>query len=346
MSMFLNRILEPPRYGWQTTPTRWQVFREALHRMNLVRSRKHWLAFSNWFWTAGLGVFAALFFLQHFSLAGAIGGFLYGMVWMGSHGTLWLHRYGTHRAFEMPSRFWRMVLRHLSIKVVPEEIYIVSHHVHHAMPDESGDPYYAERGGLYCFLADTNHQPIARDLSAEDYDRVVGLLAHTGIVPNSYAQYLRWGSVAHPLRLSLLFAANWLGWYAALFLLGGHDLAVAIFAGAFFWAVGIRTFNHAGHGGGRDRRKDGVDFNRRDRSVNQWWPGFVAGEWHNNHHLFPRSARAGLLWYQLDLPFLFVRLLHRIGIVSSFRDGKPQFEAQYRDSRRTRGPSSPTGRNA
>ena len=39
----------------------------------------------------------------------------------------------------------------------------------------------------------------------------------------------------------------------------------------------------------------------------QLWPGFVAGEWHNNHHLFPNGARAGFLGYQMDLPWLLIR---------------------------------------
>ncbi len=52
-------------------------------------------------------------------------------------------------------------------------------------------------------------------------------------------------------------------------------------------------------------------FATRDRSANCWWLALPAlGEgWHNNHHAFPRSARFGLRWYEVDPGFLFIRLL-------------------------------------
>ena len=323
---FLGRVLEVPSYGWTTPdgalskPTPIQLVREALSRMNVLRSRKAWLPFTNWFWTLSLTPFLVAFALQHFSIALVAAGFVYSMVGMGSFGTLWLHRYATHGAYTFKSRLARFVTANLVIRVVPEEIYVISHHVHHAKADEPGDPYNAAAGGLYCFLADTNHQPIAKDLSRDDYARVCKLMEPTGIRGNTYEQYLTWGSYAHPVRTSLSFALNWAFWYAAFFLVGGHALATALFGSALFWAIGIRTFNFTAHGSGEDRRRDGVDFSRRDTSINQLWPGFVAGEWHNNHHLFCSSARNGFLWYQLDAPYLYIRALAALGGISSYRD--------------------------
>ena len=54
--------------------------------------------------------------------------------------------------------------------------------------------------------------------------------------------------------------------------------------------------------------------------MNQFWPGYVAGEWHNNHHLYPSGARCGFLPYQLDLAWEVIRALSWIGAVSSYRD--------------------------
>jgi fatty-acid desaturase len=68
-----------------------------------------------------------------------------------------------------------------------------------------------------------------------------------------------------------------------------YGLACAVFGSAGIWAVGVRTFNYEGHGKGEDKRRDGVDYNREDMSINQVWPGYVAGEWHNNHHLLPKQ---------------------------------------------------------
>ena len=325
---FIDRVLDPPSYGWERSPSTKELLRELASRVNVFASRKNWLAFSNWFWTLALAPFLVVFFVRDFSVPLLFAGFVYGMVLMGSYGTVWLHRYGTHRAYSFSYPLWRFITRNLVIKVVPEEIYIVSHHVHHVRSEQSGDPYNAKRGGLYCFLADTNHQPIAKDLSPSDYKKAAKLVRHTGMHINSYSQYQRWGSLAGPLRTTLHFALNWAFWYAVFWAIGGHALACALFGGAHVWAIGIRTFNFAGHGSGEDRRKPGLDFHERDHSVNQLWPGFVAGEWHNNHHLYPNSARAGFLPWQLDMPWVFIRTLAALGLVDWYRDRRAEF---YRD---------------
>jgi stearoyl-CoA desaturase (delta-9 desaturase) len=91
------------------------------------------------------------------------------------------------------------------------------------------------------------------------------------------------------------------------------------------WAVGIRAHNYDLHAGGKDRRKEGVDFDRQSLAINAVWPGFVAGEWHNNHHLFPQSVRAGFLWWQPDVSFAFIRLYKLLGGVTSWRDFRDRF---------------------
>ncbi|HEX4348301.1 MAG TPA: fatty acid desaturase [Vicinamibacterales bacterium] len=332
---FLDRILRPPSYGWQDAngalivPTKGQVIREALSRTNVFASSKRWVAFAGWFWVLCLSPFVVLFFFKYFTWWGLAAGFAYGMVMMGTHGTVWFHRYSTHRAYTFRNAFWRELTRQLVIKVLPEETYVVSHHVHHAKSDQPGDPYNARGGFLYCFLADANHQPIEPNLSEVDYARVAGLLAHTGVRCNSYAEYQRWGSIANPYRTFAVAALNWAVWYAIFYAIGGAHLAVAIFGGACVWALGVRTFNYEGHGRGDDKRRDGVDFNRNDLSINQMWPGFVSGEWHNNHHMFPNSARAGFLPYQLDLAWVYISFLHRIGAVSSYNDSRPAFYDKF-----------------
>lgn len=337
---FLDHVLEPPSYGWKTedgelyVPSKKELFSEFLSRINVFRDRKNWLPLMNWLGTLSLAPFFLFFLFQYAALSWTfVGlfatGFVYGMVLMGSHGTVWYHRYGTHRAFTFSHPFWRFMTRNLVLKIVPEEIYIVSHHVHHARSEQPGDPYNSLAGGLYCFLADTNHQPIARDLSEQDYKRIVALVEHTGLRINSYEQYQKWGSIAHPLTTVLHFLLNWSFWFFVFYMLGGLSLAMAIFAGAYVWAVGIRTYNFTGHGEGKDKRKEGWDFNQKDLSVNQYWPGIVAGEWHNNHHLFPNGARSGFLPQQIDFPWMYVRILHFFGAVDSFRDYKKQFYEKY-----------------
>jgi sn-1 stearoyl-lipid 9-desaturase len=160
---------------------------------------------------------------------------------------------------------------------------------------------------------------------------------------NTYEQYKIWGSIQKPLATISHQLLNWIVWYGILFLLGGHALAVAIFGMSVIWAFGIRTFNYDGHGRGRDQRKPDIDFNRADISVNQMWPGYVAGEWHNNHHLFPNSARSGFLPYQVDLAWIFIRTLYALGIVTSYKDSRKDFYFNYYWSYQQRRPSHVTG---
>lgn len=333
---FLDYVLEKPSYGWTDTsgalsvPSSRQLLSEFFSRLNVVKCKKNWLSFFSWFKVAALLPFFLVFMFQFFSWQFFVAGFLYSMVLMGTHGTIWHHRYCTHQAYTFKNKFWRFITRNLSLKIIPEEIYVISHHVHHAKSDQPGDPYNASGGFLYCFLADVNHQPIARTLDEKDYDRVVRLMAHTGVKSNNYQQYQKWGSVAGPLQTILHWVLNWGFWYGAFYMIGGHGLACALFGGAFFWAVGVRTFNYEGHAKGEaDKQRDGIDYNRQDNSINQLWPGYVAGEWHNNHHLFPSSARSGFLPYQLDLAWCYIRFLKGIGGVSSYKDSRKQFLERY-----------------
>jgi fatty-acid desaturase len=54
-----------------------------------------------------------------------------------------------------------------------------------------------------------------------------------------------------------------------------------------------------------------------DNSRNLWWVGLLAfGEgWHNNHHAFPSSARHGHRWWEIDVTYMEIRLLERLGLV-------------------------------
>jgi stearoyl-CoA desaturase (delta-9 desaturase) len=331
----INNVLRTPSYGWKDQngnfykPTSKELFKEFFSRLNIFKSRKNWLAFTCWSSVIILLPFVYIFVAHYFSFALLIAGFVYGMMFMGTHGTIWYHRYSTHHAYTFKNGFWKFITRNLGPKMIPEEIYVISHHVHHAKSDTAGDPYNANGGWLYCFLADANHQPIAQDLSEEDYNKTRFFLQHTGIYCNSYKQYQKWGTVSNPYWTIASIILNLTFWYTVFYFLGGHAFATALFGGACFWAIGVRTFNFDGHGRGTDKQKEGVDFNAGDKSINQYWPGIVAGEWHNNHHLFPRSARAGFLKYQIDFAWYYIYLLYKIGAVKEYFNSKDKFMKEY-----------------
>ena len=326
---FYHRVLDPPAYGWDSKPSVREIMAHWVTRMNLFRTRKNWLPVTGWVWTLALVPFCVLFFTKYFSWPLLVIGFLYAMVGLGTVNIVWLHRYCTHRAFTFSHPFYRFIIRNLTIRLVPEEVYVVSHHVHHAFPEKPGDPYNALNGRLYGFLAGELHQPIARNLSKSDYDRVVRLVNHTGVKPNTYEQYQSWGSICHPARLYAHFALNWAFWYAAFWAIGGHALACAIFGMSALWAIGIRDFNYDAHGCGKDKRVEGNDFNQRDLSINQFFAGTVSGEWHNNHHLYPAGVRSGFLWWQLDTAYILIRITKLFGGISSSRDFKKRFFEDY-----------------
>lgn len=331
----LDNILEPPSYGWMDKqgdlikPTPKQILKEFFSRINIFNTRKNWLPFFNWFTVLCLFPFLLLFIFNYFNWYLFAAAFVYSMIIMGTHGTIWHHRYCTHGAYKFRNKFWRFFTQNLTIKAIPEEIYALSHHVHHAKSDQPGDPYNANAGFLYCFLADVNHQPINRNLSEIEYGKAVNLMRHTGVKANTYKQYQQWGSIASPLTTFLETFLNWAFWYAVFYIVGGHGLACALFGGAFVWAVGVRTFNYEGHGKGEDKRTDGVDYNREDMSINQIWPGIVAGEWHNNHHLYPKSARSGFKPHQVDFAWYYIKFMSLIGAVTYYRDSKKQFLKEH-----------------
>ncbi|HMO60595.1 MAG TPA: fatty acid desaturase [Ferruginibacter sp.] len=331
----LDKILHQPSYGWSdkdgnlVVPTFKQLYAEAFSRINIFKSRKNWITLISWLMAVCMLPFFFFFITRYFSF-GLLGIFLlYSMIIMSTHGTIWFHRYCTHRAYTFSHPVWRFFTQNLVLRTFPEEIYVISHHVHHAKSDKPGDPYNSRAGLMYCMLSDVNHQSINRELTEEEYAKTANMLSHTGVVRNSYRQYQRWGSVASPYYTVALWLFNWSFWYSMFYLIGGHALACTLFSGAMFWFVLVRAFNYTGHGKGKEQHVDGIDFDRRNLSINQTRPGLFSGEWHNNHHLYPSSARAGFLPFQIDLAWIYIYVMYKLGAVSSYRDSKKDFLRKY-----------------
>ena len=342
---FIDYILHRPSYGWQNeageliVPTKKQLFREAFSRINIFKTRKNWISSMGWLMILCMSPFLYFFLAKYFSWPLLIVVIVYAMPVMGTHGTIWFHRYCTHKAYKFSHPVWRFLTQHLVIKTIPEEMYVVSHHVHHAKSDQPGDPYNSRAGFLYCVLAEINHQSIAKNLSEQDYNKATQFLRHTGVRINSFKQYVKWGSIARPSYTILSWLLNWVFWYGVLYLIGGHGLACALFSAAMVWFIGVRTFNYTGHAKGKEKHVDGLDFDRSNLSVNQSRPGMLTGEWHNNHHLFPGSARAGFLPYQLDLAWIYIYVMYKLGAVSSYHDSKKEFMKRYVEAKKNNGPN-------
>jgi stearoyl-CoA desaturase (delta-9 desaturase) len=62
-------------------------------------------------------------------------------------------------------------------------------------------------------------------------------------------------------------------------------------------------------------------FNNKDHSRNHLLLGlFSLGEYHNNHHFCASSARQGYVWWEIDISYFILRILHLLGIVWDIRD--------------------------
>lgn len=332
---FIDYILQKPSYGWTNekgelaVPTTRQLFREAFSRINIFKTKKNWISLMSWLMVMCMVPFLYAFLVHYFSWQLLLLMIGYSIIVMGTHGTIWFHRYCTHKAYQFSHPLWRFLTQNLVIKTFPEEIYVVSHHVHHAKSDLPGDPYNSRAGFWYCMLSDVNHQSIAKDLSEADYKKASRFLRHTGVQLNDFRQYLHWGSIATPFYTISLWFLNWSFWYIVLYLLGGHALACALFSAAMFWFMFVRAFNYTGHGKGKEKHIDGIDFDRSNLAINQTRPGLFTGEWHNNHHLYPGSARAGFLRYQIDFAWIYIFCLYKLGAVSSYHDSKKEFLRKY-----------------
>jgi sn-1 stearoyl-lipid 9-desaturase len=337
---FIDEVLQQPTYGWKdekgelVKPTLRQLYTEAFSRINIFSTKKNWISLMSWLMAICMLPFLFFFLFYFFSWKLLIVFILYSMVIMSTHGTIWFHRFCTHNAYTFSHKIWRFMVQNLVIKTFPEEMYVISHHVHHVKSDEPGDPYNPQAGIMYCILAEVNHQSIAKDLTENNYSKAAHFMRNSGVVINSYDQYKKWGSVASPLYTIALWLGNWAFWYGIFYLIGGNALACTLFSATLFWTIFVRAFNYTGHGKGEIKHVDGIDFDRRNLSINQTRPGWFSGEWHNNHHLYPVSARAGFLPYQLDLAWVFIFCMYKIGVVSSYHDSKKEFLRKYKTYKR------------
>lgn len=196
------------------------------------------------------------------------------------------HRCFAHRAFETSRamRFLLAVMGCLALQKGPLW-WVIYHRLHHRHADEPADPHSPVVGGFWhahcgwLFSRDHTHpdQSLVRDLAK--YPELVWL-DRLWMTPG------------------LLFAG------ACYALLGWAG--VVAYCGAVVVTLHVTfSINSVAHLFGRRR------FETSEASRNNAVLGVLAlGEgWHNNHHRAPYSARHGFAWYELDLTYVFIRLL-------------------------------------
>jgi stearoyl-CoA desaturase (delta-9 desaturase) len=163
---------------------------------------------------------------------------------------------------------------------------------------------------------------------------------------HSHVGWMFDGDITNPVRYSkdLLRdpAVNRLNRLYLLWVLVGLTLPAALVAAAtrswtaaidtLLWAGFVRVFtvHHATWAVNSVTHLWGSSpFRSADRSVNVAWLAVpTAGEsWHNCHHAFPGSARFGLAWWQLDLGYVLIWTLARLGLARDVRQPSPSARA-------------------
>lgn len=248
--------------------------------------------------------------------------------------TVWLHRYCTHRAFEFRRPWMARVFLWLNGLTIREDTYCVPHRVHHQRGDRVGDPHGPHMGRLGSYLAIESMMKINTRMTPQQYKLIVWSVRHIGFPVSSYEQFQKTGTIEHAgyMALRTIFAQAF--WIGVAWLIGGLSFVLAWYAAVFLVILTVRDFNYFGHGGGHQRpKRPGWEFYDRTLALNQTFYGIVASEWHNNHHMFPRSANTGLTPSQIDVSFLVIRLMRKLGIVSSYVDAVPRFRQQLAEGR-------------
>jgi stearoyl-CoA desaturase (delta-9 desaturase) len=225
---------------------------------------------------------------------------------------LYYHRALTHRGLVCRPWFGRVlaVLAVCCMQDTPAH-WVAVHRRHHEHADEQPDPH----SPLVSFLWGHVGWMLVQndDLARLDVYRYAKDVLRD--------PFLRSLEKAYPA----IVLASWLAFFGAGFaagLLSGQSAGEAARFGAslLVWGVMVRTVlvwhitwsvNSLSHLFGTRRYETGED------SRNNLFVALISnGEgWHNNHHADPRSARHGHRWWELDVTYLTIRALARLGLV-------------------------------
>ena len=216
--------------------------------------------------------------------------------------TLYLHRSQAHRAIDFhPAvnhvmRFWLWLTTGMKTKE-----WVSVHRKHHAKCESDDDPHSPIAKGIHLVLwrgAELYSEETARTDTLNIYGRGT---PNDAIEKNLYSSH-------NNIGILLLLATH--------FVLFGF-YGIAIWAVQMLWipffAAGV--VNGIGHFNGyRNYPTD-------DYSTNFSNLGILIGgeELHNNHHAYPSSAKLSAKWWEFDIGWLYICILHRLKLATVLR---------------------------
>ena len=205
------------------------------------------------------------------------------------------HRLHTHRSYKTPRlvEYFFAVCGCLTLQGGPV-FWTALHRIHHQHSDKTGDPHTPRDGKWWSHMLWTI---FGEELHADT--EIMGRYAPDLMKDRFYQVLTRWHWVPLVVLGLALFAVGGLSW-----VLWGVFLRVVVGLHCT-WLI-----NSATHIWGSRR------FNTSDDSKNSFWVALITfGEgWHNNHHAHPRSARHGMTWWEVDLSWMQIRVMQRLGL--------------------------------
>lgn len=208
-----------------------------------------------------------------------------------------LHRYFAHRAFRT-SRPFQFLLGVAACAAFTDPIaFAGKHRIHHRRADREGDTHSPDDGFWTCWfwsLVDEGYADADLVRAARDWVR--------------YPE-LRW--------LHRWFLVPGVAVGGAMVVVGGFSRLAIGYCLALALLLNLASsVNYVCHRWGSRR------YATRDQSRNNALIALLSfGEgWHNNHHHYPNTARAGFVWWEIDLLYWVIRLLAALGLVWHVRE--------------------------
>lgn len=213
--------------------------------------------------------------------------------------TIFLHRHQAHRALTLHpvvSHFFRFWLWLTTATVTKE--WVAVHRKHHAKCETPEDPHSPQTRGIAAVLFGGLGLYRTECRNTETLERYGKGTPDDAIENALYSRRSNLGIAIMFLIDLLLF--GWVG----IIIWSVQMLWIP------FWAAGV--INGIGHYWGYR------NFETADASRNIVPFGLLVGgeELHNNHHAYRQSARLSNKWYEIDLGWIYIRLLEIVGLAS------------------------------
>jgi len=234
--------------------------------------------------------------------------FLISYLYHGLGITLGYHRLLAHRSFKVPRWLEYLIISggYLCFEGSPIS-WVTNHRLHHRFSDHDGDPHSPKDGLWHAFIGWMLKPRV--DVSADE-SRVIC----ADLYRDRLYVALDAGKTSMHALICLVLGVAFRG---AIFLaLGPMALAANLLASLFTFNAPllVNSFGHIEKLGYRN-------FDTADSSQNVWYIALLAlGEgWHNNHHALPQSARHGLKASEIDVSWIALALLEKLGLACEIR---------------------------